>query len=103
MTDDFYADFIAYCDRLGVRRRASPEHLRIQLGPLVPREFERRRARRAVEVDKGGGVKEWSTRRVYVYYLPELAECRGFLAERMGLPADYWGSDEITDGSDEDL
>ena len=103
VTDDFYADYIAYCDRLGVSRRASPENLKIQLEPSVPREIERSRVRRQVEVDKGGGVKEWSTRRVHVYHLPELAECRGFLAERMGLPADYWGSDEITDGSDEDL
>jgi len=101
VTDDFYGDFIGYCDRLGVRRRASPEHLRIQLGPLLPREFERKRVRRTVEVDKGGGVKEWSTRRVHVYLLPSLEECRGFFAERFGLPAEFWGSDEITDGSDE--
>ena len=99
----FMRDFIGYCDRLGVRRRASPENLKMQVQPFVPREIERSRVRRTVEVDKGGGVKEWSTRRVYVYHLPELDECRGFFGERLGLPVDFWGSDEITDGSDEDL
>ena len=101
VTDDFYADFTGYCDRLGVRRRASPEHLRIQLDPFLPREIERKRVRRTVELDKGGGVKEWTTRRVHVYVLPQLERCRGFFAERFGLPADFWGSGEITDGSDE--
>jgi hypothetical protein len=103
VTEDFYADFIGYCDRLGVRRRASPEHLKIQLQPFVPHPIGRTRARRQVEVDKGGGVKEWSTRRVYLYHLPELEECRGFFGERLGLPPDFWGSDEIIDGSDGDL
>ena len=33
ITDDFYGDYIAYCDKLGVRRRAAPENLRILVQP----------------------------------------------------------------------
>ena len=76
-----------------MHRRASPENIRLQLQPLIPREIERDRVRRQVEVDKGGGVKEWASRRVYVYRLPQLSECRGFFAERFALPADFWSSD----------
>ena len=61
-TERVYRSYTAYCDRIGVRHKQSPEHFGITLGKMVPA-LQRRRPR----VGK---------RRPHMYGFPSLESCR---------------------------
>lgn len=91
--DGHYASYVAFCERLGVRRRHSPEHLSFLMKKLLP-DGALLSTRPWINVTDEQGFT--SRKRVRCYRLPPLKECRDRWEQMMGSAVD-WG--EEGDGS----
>lgn len=88
--DDLHADYVAYSDRIGVKRRGSETEMGMALARLLTRPQDDGEASTALAKDR-----PWCSaknRRRYRYRLPPLATCRALFDAAMSQPFD-WPSD----------
>jgi hypothetical protein len=92
--DRLFDDFVARAEKIGIRRKVEKQTFCSKLKKLVPG-LERVRKRVSVEDENG----HFEQRRVFVFTLPPLIDCRAAFDELTGQPND-WGlpDDPVDDG-----
>lgn len=95
-TEALYASYVAYAERLGVRRKLTDEQFMISLRKLMPAGFVRRRLCIEAADDPGAASSgaQVSRRRVWGYTLPNLAACRDTFCELARWTVE-WGDDAV--------
>lgn len=95
-----YADYARTADRIGVRRKQSEIEFGLRMRRIVP-SLAKRRSWEDIEVQGEGGYTTTVRKRVWVYDLPALQDCRDVMAEMLGQDVD-WGEDDESETSGAD-